>query len=324
MIRPISLLSLLTEMNLDQTRSFLSIGSDAFTTLMNRNSSTFPVDEYIEWLRMSVEIPDKKFTISEKKLELVPKLKSLKPSPLLITSISSDSSLPSDVREFLEEKGIDIMISLTGEYRDNFLGSFSPSSSIPRKQMISFNLLSPEVVMYYKNRFRGGSSILNSWNDIFDLLYEIVVSKKGVIVHELQHAFDRWRSNDKYMDSRQGEYLRLRDVYYTLPSDRRATADSILRNLRHSLSHEVWAYTQQALLSFLSKSDEEILDLYSNRNSRMSALQEFINQIFELDIPNRDGSYPPPPPEDVKRRLYKVFFQALDKRVEEMEGPTSR
>lgn len=319
MSRRISLTSLLTELNIDQTRTFLSIGSDAFTNLMKSNSSIFPVDQYIEWLRVSVEFPEKKFTLSEKKLELVPKLKTLKPVPLISsTTTFSNPNLPSDIKTFLEEKGIDIMVSMVGEYKDVFLGSFSPSGSIPRKQMISFNILSPEVVKYYRDEFRGGSFPLRSWEDIFQLLYEIIVSKKGVIVHELQHAFDRWRSNDKYLDVRQGEYLRLRDEYHTLPSDRRKTADSILRNLKYSLSHEIWSHTQQELILFLSKSDDEILHLHSDRTSRLNALHQFTDNIFGLNSLNADGTYPSPPSEDMRRRIYKVFFQALNKRVEEI------
>ncbi len=49
---------------------------------------------------------------------------------------------------------------------------------------------------------------------------EVYKKYKGILIHELQHAYDDWRSNGKYEDSKDGYYKR-RDKAYTLKNKKK-------------------------------------------------------------------------------------------------------
>lgn len=86
-------------------------------------------------------------------------------------------------------------------------------------------------------------------------------SLKDTIIHELQHAYDSYRSNDKYgTDKKSKEYYSARKKERSNDNDTPSLSPTEIRNIYLNLPHEYWArFSQTVYNMYINKPFDEVL-----------------------------------------------------------------
>ena len=144
-------------------------------------------------------------------------------------------------------------------------------------------------------------------------------------VHELQHAYDDWRSK--------GKALIKPEKYIDLALTRMRSKEDFINFVKAylNLSSEKAAHTQEALkilLDDLSKlqSPEDLLKAYKNKELGIishnpiikSLLDQFIDTALLPNVMDREIT------QEQRRKVYKIFYKILSSEMEALEKELNR
>lgn len=144
-------------------------------------------------------------------------------------------------------------------------------------------------------------------------------------VHELQHAYDDWRSK--------GKALIKPEKYIDLALNRMRSKEDFINFVKAylNLSSEKAAYTQEALKIFFDdlselQSPEDLLRAYKNKELGIishnpiikSLLDRFIDTALLPNVMVREIT------QDQRRKVYKIFYKILSSEMEALEKELNR
>lgn len=184
------------------------------------------------------------------------------------------------------------------------------------EKAIWLNVLHPFFLNQYKEKFHVSrtSRVPPQLSAKILLLFFKKSGLISVFAHEIQHAYDDWRSKGK-MTARSKEHQSLQKKAKTQGADQQLKRQA--RNVELDHPSEVWARMQELLQKMLNKdyvSDKNIIAIhYGPTAIRDLWAKWFLSEVHRLSL-NLKG-YDRKVSEDMKKRTYKIFMKIIDKRA---------
>ena len=186
-----------------------------------------------------------------------------------------------------------------------------------QEKAIWLNMLHPFFFKQYKDKFMATKRLKKAPELGTSLLYKFLddAGHLSTFAHELQHAYDDWRSKGKAI-ARSKSHMELQ----TQADDKKAPESLKKKARNQELNHpsEVWGRMQEVLQLIINPkrvSDKIIIQIYYGPSSINDLWAKWFNeQVHQLFL-NVHG-YDRQVEEKMKKRTYKVFAKILHKRMD--------